>query len=61
VSNLARARGKGIGAALTWAATLAEPELPATLISSDDGRPVYERMGYLPIHRFTLWHRPPAS
>jgi hypothetical protein len=61
VSNLAQARGKGIGAALTWAATLAEPELPATLISSDDGRPVYERMGYLPIHRFTLWHRPPAS
>jgi hypothetical protein len=61
VGNLAPARGQGIGAALTWAATLAEPALPATLISSDAGRPVYERMGYLPIHRFTLWHRPPAS
>jgi hypothetical protein len=61
VGNLAEARGKGIGAALTWAATLAEPNLPATLISSDDGRSVYERMGYLPLHRFTLWHRPPAS
>ncbi|HZE66331.1 MAG TPA: N-acetyltransferase [Sporichthyaceae bacterium] len=59
VANLADERGKGIGAALTWAATLAEPELPATLISSDDGRGVYERMGYLPMHRFTLWHRPP--
>jgi GNAT superfamily N-acetyltransferase len=61
VGTLAQARGRGIGSALTWAATLAEPDLPATLISTDDGRPVYERMGYLPMHRFTLWHRPPVS
>jgi hypothetical protein len=50
-------RGKGYGAAMTWQATLADPSLPAVLIASDDGRPVYERMGYLPIVRWTLWFR----
>jgi len=48
-------RGKGYGEAMTWEATLAWPELPATLIASDDGRPTYERMGYLPIVRMTMW------
>ncbi len=48
-------RGRGYGEALTWRATLADPALPAVLIASDDGRPVYERMGYLPVSRFTLW------
>lgn len=51
--------GRGIGAALTWAATLAEPEQPAVLIASDDGQPVYERMGYLRIQRLTMWQRVP--
>jgi hypothetical protein len=27
------------------------------LLASDDGRPVYERMGYLPIVRMPVWHR----
>ena len=48
-------RGRGIGEAITWVATLARPELPAALIASDAGRPVYERMGFLPVMRFTLW------
>lgn len=51
-------RGRGIGAALTWAATLADPGTPAVLIASDDGQPVYEAMGYLRLMRLTLWHRP---
>ncbi|MFC5952469.1 GNAT family N-acetyltransferase [Pseudonocardia lutea] len=58
VSALPQYRGRGIGAAVTWAATLAEPALPAVLISSDDGHGVYRRMGYLPVSRWTLWHRP---
>jgi hypothetical protein len=37
VATLAEHRGHGIGAAVTWAATLAEPALPAVLIASDDG------------------------
>lgn len=54
------ARGRGVGRAMTATATLAEPTLPALLISSDDGNSVYRRLGYRPLLRFTLWagHRP---
>lgn len=58
VSTRPEARGQGVGAAIAWAATVADPTLPAMLIASDPGRPVYERMGYLALTRFTLWHRP---
>ena len=57
VATLPFARWRGIGTALTWRATLADPSLPAALLSSDEGRPIYERMGYLPITRWTLWYR----
>lgn len=59
VSTRAEHRRRGFGAAVTWAATLAEPSLPAVLIASDDGQPVYEAMGYLRLLRLTMWHRPP--
>jgi hypothetical protein len=55
VSTLAPARGRGVGAAVTWAATLGDPALPAVLLASDLGRPVYARMGYLTLSRATLW------
>jgi hypothetical protein len=55
VATLPEARGHRYGEALTWAATMLDPSLPAGLIASDDGQPVYERMGYLRILRFTLW------
>jgi len=58
VAALPWARGRGAGAAVTWAATLADPSLPAVLVASDDGRPVYERMGYVAIERWTAWLRP---
>ena len=51
-------RGTGYGAAVTWAATTADPALPAVLIASDLGRPVYERLGYTALTRWTLWMRP---
>jgi hypothetical protein len=57
VVTLPEARGRGFGDALTWEASLLDPALPAMLLSSDLGRPVYERMGYLPLLRFTLWYR----
>ena len=60
VAALPSSRGRGAGAAVTWAATLVEPRQPAVLIASDDGRPVYERMGYVAIERWTAWLRPGA-
>ena len=57
VATLPDERRKGYGEALTWAASRLDPTLPAMLLSSDDGRPVYERMGYLPLQRMTLWYR----
>lgn len=58
ISTLPGARGRGIGEALTWRATLADPTLPAVLIASDPGRPVYERMGFVSLVRFTGWIKP---
>lgn len=55
ISTMPGARGKRIGEALTWTATLAAPDRPAMLIASDLGQPVYERMGYLRLSRLTLW------
>lgn len=60
VSAMPAHRGRGIGAALTWAATMAEPEQPAVLIASDPGQPVYEAMGYLRLFRMTMWQRLPG-
>jgi hypothetical protein len=47
-------RNRGYGQAMTWPATLADPGVPSMLIASDLGRPIYERMGYLTVARFTL-------
>jgi hypothetical protein len=58
VSTHPAARGRGYGAAVTWAAATAAPELPAVLVASDEGRPVYERMGFVALARWTLWTRP---
>jgi hypothetical protein len=55
VATVPEARRRGYGEALTWRATLADPALPAVLFASDDGRPVYERMGYTALFRLTLW------
>lgn len=55
ISALESVRGRGIGRALTGVATMADPALPAMLIASDPGRPVYDRLGYVTLLRFTLW------
>ena len=58
IATLDGSRGRGYGAALTWAATTSDPTLPAILIASDLGRPVYERLGYAALTRWTMWLRP---
>lgn len=57
VATVPEARRRGYGAALTWRATLADPTLPSLLLATEEGRPVYERMGYTSLFRFTLWSR----
>jgi len=47
ISARPEVRGRGVGRAVTAAATVVAPDRPAMLISSDDGRPVYERLGYV--------------
>ena len=49
------ARGRGLGEALTWRATLADPALPATLQASSMGKPLYNRMGYRTIATCQTW------
>lgn len=61
VATLPAARGRGAGTAVTWAASTADPERPAVLLASDDGRPVYESFGYIALERWTAWLRPAAS
>lgn len=49
VATIPSARGKGIGAALTWAAVRAGADAGETvsiLQSSEEGQPVYTRMGF---------------
>jgi hypothetical protein len=58
VAVMPAARGRGAGAAVTWAATSAFPGQPAVLIASDDGQPVYARLGYQRLERWTIWLRP---
>jgi hypothetical protein len=60
IATVPEARRRGYGAALTWQATFADPTLPALLLATEEGRLVYERMGYLSLFRFALWsrHRP---
>lgn len=55
VSTRERFRGRGVAAALTVAAASLDPTVPAVLLSSDLGRGVYQRIGFLPVSRFTLW------
>jgi GNAT superfamily N-acetyltransferase len=58
VATLPQARGKGYGAALTARACQVDSGLPAELQASDDGRPVYLRMGFQIITPYDLWMAP---
>jgi hypothetical protein len=60
VATVSSARGRGAASAVTWAATMADPARPAMLMASDDGRPVYEAMGFIAIQRWAAWLRPAA-
>jgi GNAT superfamily N-acetyltransferase len=60
VAVLAPARGHGVGAQLTLACLAAAPHLPAVLSSTDQGHPLYRRLGFRDVGPSTLWWRPAA-
>lgn len=57
VATKPEARGRGLGEAVTWAATRAFGDRPATLQASAMGTPVYARMGYVTTRQMRLWIR----
>jgi GNAT superfamily N-acetyltransferase len=64
VGTVAAARGKGIGAALTWAAAHAGREAGAArsiLQASEMGEPVYTRMGYATPARYRQFEQAPTT
>lgn len=52
------ARGRGHWRAHAIRRITAFPDLWMTGLFSDDSRPLAERLGFLPVLRFTLWSRP---
>jgi hypothetical protein len=59
-ATLPDARRRGVWKALVWERVATAPDLPAVAYTSDLSRPGFERMGFLPTVRFTLWCRPAA-
>lgn len=57
-ATMATARRRGAWRSLVWARVDDAPDLPAAAFTSDDSRPGFLRLGFLPITRFTLWARP---
>jgi hypothetical protein len=56
--TLPEARRRGYWAAMAAVRLIEEPGLPAVGVFSDMSRPSAEAIGFLPLTRFTLWHRP---
>ncbi|WP_061289146.1 GNAT family N-acetyltransferase [Herbidospora cretacea] len=55
VSVAPEARGRGFAAAVTFAASCADPAASAMLLASDLGLPVYEKMGFRALTHFHMW------
>lgn len=54
-ATLAAARRRGVWEALVWARVGEAPDRPSVAYTSDDSRPGFVRMGFLPVTRLTLW------
>jgi len=59
-ATLPAGRRRGVWSALVWARVNQAPEQPSVAFTSDDSRPGFLRMGFLPMTRFTLMVRPPG-
>ncbi len=58
IATLEQARGRGYGAAITARCMSVDPAKPAVLQASDLGQPVYRRLGFVEVARYTVWFRP---
>lgn len=57
-ATLDAGRRRGVWSALVWARVDDAPDQPAVAFTSDDSRPGFVRMGFLPVLRFTLLVHP---
>ena len=57
-ATLAAGRRKGVWAQLVADRVNDEEHLPSCAITSDDSRPGFVKLGFLPVQRMTLWLRP---
>ena len=57
LATLPQMRGRGFGTALARAATLTDRGLPAMLMASSEGQPLYVRLGYQQELTMPLWVR----
>jgi hypothetical protein len=60
-ATLPAGRRRGVWSALVWARVNQAPDEPSVAFTSDDSRPGFVRMGFLPMTRFTLLVRPPGA
>jgi hypothetical protein len=60
-ATLDAGRRRGVWSALVWARVDQAPEQPSVAFTSDDSRPGFVKMGFLPMTRFTLYARPPGT
>ena len=55
IATLDDVRGRGYGLAITAATIAVDLSKPATLVASDLGRPIYEKLGFTALSRCTYW------
>jgi hypothetical protein len=60
-ATLSAGRRRGVWSALVWARVDQAPDQPAVAFTSDDSRPGFVKMGFLPMARLTLLVRPPGG
>ena len=60
-ATLDAGRRRGAWSALVWARVNQAPDQPAVAFTSDDSRPGFVKMGFLPMARFTLLVRPAGA
>jgi GNAT superfamily N-acetyltransferase len=61
VGTLAEHRGHGVARALVEAILRTHPDVPASLTATDQGLPLYTRLGFQPVSRAVWWMPDPTG